>query len=129
MENLSQQKKSFLSSWARLSANWQLAEDRVKPLSQEYFEVFKQVGEGRFNRAVTAIIHSAELAYFPSVAAFRGYVPSSAEVRQYCGKCEHGWIFVPDEKARELYHNQAEMAMPCECTGGVGRLQRLHAKQ
>ncbi len=98
-----------------MTGNWNLEEVRLKPLTAEYFEVFKDVGESRFSRGVTAVIHNGKFSFFPSIAEFRGFVPSAGRWTP-CGKCESGFIRVPDKEAEMLYGDPTATKMIfCQC--------------
>ena len=113
-------RSEFLSSLKRMLANWTVSEDRVKPLSDEFYIVWQEVGAYRFVTAVTKIIQDSELRYFPSVGEFRGYLPPAGK-KPYCGQCNEGWVSVPDYEARSLYGNDTAMANKrCECRSGPG---------
>ena len=91
--------------------------------------MFDQVDDSRFDRAVTAIIQESEIKFFPSVGEFRGYIPAPGK-KPYCGKCNEGWVWVPDMEARRLYDNDTAMACKrCECRSGPGYqrwMQEVH---
>ncbi len=117
----------FLKAFERMLGNWTIAENRTKAISDEYYTVWQEVGADRFTRAVTAIIHAADLQFFPPVANFRGHVPV-AKKHKFCGKCNTGFIMKPDYDARHTYNNETAMvAVPCECRGDGWR-KRLTEK-
>ena len=74
-----QPKMKFLESWARLCANWPLAEPRATNLAKEYYEMFKTMAPMRFDNGVTQIIRDSKFQFFPNLAEFLGYVPKAPE--------------------------------------------------
>jgi hypothetical protein len=102
----------------RLMANWPVEATRANMLLSEYRSIWNDVGEYRFRRAVDSIVATAALQFFPSQAEFRGYIPSAGKKRG-CGKCDSGWIMIPDPVARGEYGDlNATMALRCECRRG-----------
>ena len=99
-----------------MTGNWNLEEARLKPLTAEYFALYSQVGAQRFERAVTAIIHEGGYHFFPTVGEFKSHVPASTERKPWCGKCNEGFLYIPDPEAYELYGDpDATKMMFCSC--------------
>lgn len=100
----------------RLVANWPMDENRAEVLMQEYENLFAGVGEQRFNRGVGTIIREGRYQFFPSMAEFRGFVPAGEQRWKPCGKCEEGFIRVPDPEAELLYGDPGATKMIfCKC--------------
>lgn len=118
---------SYLEQMKRLVANWPVDAERGSMILREYETVWNDVGESRFRRGVDSIIATAPFRFFPSQAEFRGYVPGS-ERAKFCGKCDAGWVMVPDCEARQVYGNDTAMAAArCECAGGTDWLRRIRS--
>jgi len=110
--------KDFLQFFKKLKANWHLDESRADDIIAEYFAICQEVGLDRFRSATDSIINASEYKFFPTISEFRGYLPKAAK-NPLCGKCESGWIMVPDPVARGMYGNpNATMALRCECRRG-----------
>jgi hypothetical protein len=108
----------YLAQMKRLVANWPVDEQRGKVLLDEYQAIWEEVGEHRFTRAVDSLVASAPYLFFPNQAEFRGYIPATGK-KPSCGKCDSGWLMVPDAVARGVYGDpNAMMAIRCECRRG-----------
>lgn len=110
----------YLAQMKRLIANWPVDDDRGTVLLDEFAGICNEIGENRFRLAVDSILANGNFRFFPSQGEFRGYIPS-AERKPLCGKCESGWIRVPDYEARRMYGNSTATCMlRCECRSGPG---------
>ena len=87
----------FLTNFERLTANWNLAESRIKAMAGEYETIWKEIGATRFAQAVNRIIHEGKYSYFPTCGEFRGYIPTNPDGRTWwrdknCPDCQgNGW--------------------------------------
>ena len=81
----------FLRSWKKLTGNWQLNADRETSIIGEYYELYCTVCSDRFAAAVKTILDST-YKFFPTLAEFRGFLPS-AERKTFCPICNgNRWI-------------------------------------
>lgn len=85
---------------------------------QEYQGIFREVGASRFEQAVSKIVREGQYKFFPSQAEFRGFIPSKGGWKP-CGKCESGFVRVPDLEAEMLYGDPTATKMIfCQCRYG-----------
>lgn len=119
---------SLVNLMTRLQGNWPVEEGRLKGILQNYQAIFDEVGEERFAVAVEAITTNSSHEYFPSIAEFRGFIPSPKP--RFCDKCVDGWVYVKnacDAFVAGVIHDRA--VGPCSCRGGMESIRQLGEKR
>ena len=119
-ENTRKQRWSaaYVALMSRLRGNWPIEESRFDAALQNFYVLWQEVGEMRFEAAVTGIISGSAYQYFPNIAEFRGFLPPVRN--QYCGHCVDGFVY--DDEPDNHGNKQVKF---CECAGGVERAKRL----
>jgi hypothetical protein len=93
--------------------NWPMEQERSRRLARSYKQVFDEVGESRFARAVKSIRDSRSYASFPTLAEFRSYLPipdAPASGKHYCALCSgNTWVYCEE---RDEMNNQQVKRCP-----------------